>query len=272
MKKRTMLGTLLLAVFLLVPTFAHGQVPVKLWVHGDYVSSDVYPIIENSRTLVPLRVIGENLGYDVQWSGMERMVVVSNKDRRVKLAINSKRVSVFDGSAEKNVTIDVAAKIVNNRTFVPLRAVAELFGEKVDWDGNARTAIVGDGYTVDTSTERINNQMIAEIKKILEDYFDGTLQVTYDPAEVQFALHPVGEVASFYRNIRYYPNLPNGYVKAWNEDLHMVVGISKILYEEFDIPFYVSINNPDNPELMLISAVAGEVDYNFLSNPVINEE
>ena len=124
MKKRRMLGTLLLAVFLLVPTFAYGQVPIKLWVHGDYVSSDAYPIIENSRTLVPLRVIGENLGYDVQWNGTERMVVVSNQERKVKLAINSKRVSVSDGSAEKIVTIDVAAKIVNNRTFVPLRAVA----------------------------------------------------------------------------------------------------------------------------------------------------
>ena len=272
MKKRTIVGTLLLAVFLFVPSFAHGQVPVKLWVHGDFISSDAYPIIENNRTLVPLRVIGENLGYDVQWNGTERTVVVSNQDRRVMLAINSKRVAVFDGSAEKTVTIDVAAKIVNNRTFVPLRAVAELFGEKVDWDGDARTAIVGDGYTVDTSNERINNQMIAEIKVILEKYFNGTVRVTYDPDEVQFSLHPVGGVASFYRNLRYYPNLPNGYVKAWNEDLQIVVEVSRILYEEFGIPFYVSINNPDYPELMLINAVAGEVDYNFLSNPVINEE
>ena len=114
--------------------------------------------------------------------------------------------------------------------------------------------------------------MIAEIKVILEKYFNGTVRVTYDPDEVQFSLHPVGGVASFYRNLRYYPNLPNGYVKAWNEDLQIVVEVSRILYEEFGIPFYVSINNPDYPELMLINAVAGEVDYNFLSNPVINEE
>lgn len=272
MKKRRMLGTLLLAVFLLVPSLAHGQVPIKLWVHGDYVSSDVYPIIENSRTLVPLRVIGENLGYEVQWNGTERMVVVSNQDRRVKLAINSKRVSVFDGSAEKIVTIDVAAKIVNNRTFVPLRAVAELFGEKVDWDGNARTAIVGEGYKPGTSIEAINNQMIADIKGVLQKNFEGAVRVTYDPEHVQFVLHPIGEVASFYRDIRYYPNLPNGFVKEWNEDVRGIAELSDVLYKEFGIPFYVSINNPDHPELMLIGAVAGEVDYNFLSNPVINEE
>lgn len=271
MKKRTILGTLLLAIFLFVPAVAHGQVPVKLWVHGDYVSSDVYPIIENSRTLVPLRVIGENLGYDVQWNGTERVVVVKNQDRKLRLTIDSKRVAVFDGSAEKTVTIDVAAKIVNDRTFVPLRAVAELFGEKVDWDGNARTAIVGDGYTPDASIGKINNQMIADIKATLEDYFNGAVRVSYDPDHVQFVLHPIGEVATFYRHIRYYPNLPNDYVNAWNDDVQGIVEVSAALYEEFGIPFYVSINNPDNPELMLICAVAGEVDYNFLSNPIINE-
>lgn len=272
MKKRTIVGTLLLAVFLFVPSFAHGQVPVKLWVHGDFISSDAYPIIENNRTLVPLRVIGENLGYDVQWNGTERTVVVSNQDRRVMLAINSKRVAVFDGSAEKTVTIDVAAKIVNNRTFVPLRAVAELFGEKVDWDGDARTAIVGDGYTPVESIEKINNEMIADIKVALEEYYNGAVRVSYDPDRVQFVLHPIGEVATFYRHIRYYPNLPNGYVNAWNEDVQGIVEVSEALYKEFGVPFYVSINNPDNPKLMLICAVAGEVDYNFLSNPIINEE
>lgn len=41
------------------------------------------------------------------------------------------------------VQSDVAPFILDGRTFVPLRFIAEALGEDVQWDGNTRTVYIG---------------------------------------------------------------------------------------------------------------------------------
>ena len=97
--------------------------------------SDVAPFINNERTLVPIRVISENLGYNVNWDNNSRKVTVKNSDKTIELFIDKKNVSVngVDNS------IDVAPMIKNERTFVPLRFISESFDNDVKWDNNTRT-------------------------------------------------------------------------------------------------------------------------------------
>ena len=269
MKRKSLVNVILLVVLLMLPSNAHAQVPVKLWIHGDYVSTDVYPYIEKGRTLVPLRVISESLGYGVNWDQGTRQVTVEKNGKSIRLVINSNQVLVKDSSGERTITIDVAAGISNDRTFVPLRAVAELFGETVNWDAKYRTAIVGEGYSADNSIEKITDDYVQAAKKELEEILHQQAWISYDPYEFQFAIHPVGDVADFYREIRYYPYLDDEFVDEWNDDMEAVRELSEALTEDTDIPFTVSINNPDAPDLMLISATAGSIDYNFLANPIV---
>lgn len=108
---------------------------IKIEIDGKNVVSDVAPFINNERTLVPIRVISENLGYNVNWDNNLRKVTVKNSDKTIELFIGKKKVNVngVDNS------IDVAPVIKNDRTFVPLRFISESFENDVNWDKGTRT-------------------------------------------------------------------------------------------------------------------------------------
>lgn len=102
--------------------------------------ADQTPFIEEGRTLVPMRAIFEALGATVEWDGETRTVISYDPVSEVSIVmqIGSNKMFVND----KSVELDVAAKIVNDRTVVPVRAIAEGMNSKVEWDGDTRTVIV----------------------------------------------------------------------------------------------------------------------------------
>ena len=109
--------------------FASGK-DINIYVHDKIVKSDVAPFIKNDRTMVPLRVISENLGYHVKWNQEKQEVRVSNKNAEVKLYIGKKEAMKND---QKEV-LEVAPVMKKDRTFVPLRYIAETFNQVVIWD------------------------------------------------------------------------------------------------------------------------------------------
>ena len=109
-------------------------------VNDHIVYSDVYPYIKNNRTYVPIRFIAEELGYDVKWDGANRKVTMTNDGTTVELTIGSNKMKVNG----KTVLLDAPAEIRDDRTFVPLRAIAEAFGEKVDYSSDYKAVYIGD--------------------------------------------------------------------------------------------------------------------------------
>lgn len=109
-------------------------------VNNHIVYSDVYPYIKNNRTYVPIRFIAEELGYDVKWDGPNKKVTMTSDGTTVELTIGSNKMMV-NGKA---VLLDAPAEIRDDRTFVPLRAIAEAFGEKVDYSQDYKAVYIGD--------------------------------------------------------------------------------------------------------------------------------
>ena len=95
---------------------------------------DAKPFISNSRTLVPLRFIVEAIGGDVQWDGDKRVVTVNSHGRELILPIDSKKITV-DG---KDIAIDQAAIIKGDRTYVPIRFIAENLEMNVNYIHESR--------------------------------------------------------------------------------------------------------------------------------------
>ena len=85
--------------------------------------------MESDRVLVPLRVIFESLGAVVDWEEATRTVTAVKGDIQITMQIGS---DVLYRNGE-GITLEVPARIVNNRTLVPLRAVSEAFGATVLW-------------------------------------------------------------------------------------------------------------------------------------------
>ncbi len=96
------------------------------------------PVIVNDRTLVPLRAIFEAMGAEVNWDDATRTVTATRDDVTISLAIGSDQLYV-NGEA---VTIDVPAQIINDRTMIPVRAIAESFGCEVNWNQTARRVAI----------------------------------------------------------------------------------------------------------------------------------
>ncbi|WP_270884546.1 stalk domain-containing protein [Paenibacillus aestuarii] len=88
------------------------------------------PTIVNGNTLVPIRFVTEALGGNVKWNDQERKVTVIRGDKLIDLWIDNPDLLV-NGD---RVTAEVAPKIMNNVTMVPLRLISEKLGFKVGWE------------------------------------------------------------------------------------------------------------------------------------------
>lgn len=131
---------------------------VRLMVNGNEMNLDVPPLIIQNRTLVPVRGLFEQLGASVEWNPSQRTVTVVLNDTKVILTVGSVQAEVSGGMQ----TMDVPAKIVNDRTMIPLRFVSEQLGFDVDWDAETATVTVGANvsYTVARISYNSDNRRI----------------------------------------------------------------------------------------------------------------
>ena len=111
---------------------------ISIYVNGWKIDFDAAPILENDRTLVPLRAVFEALGAEVNWDGEARSITAVRGDTTVFLQVDDWYMAVND----EWIALDAPPRIVNDRTLIPLRAVAEAFGAQVEWDGDTQTVTI----------------------------------------------------------------------------------------------------------------------------------
>jgi len=103
-------------------------------------------VIENSRTLVPIRAIIESFGGSVGWDNDTRSVTLKMGEDTIILIIDSTTAYLNDDE----VLLDVAPAIINERTMLPLRFIAESFNLGVAWDGDTKTvSVIRDTFNED---------------------------------------------------------------------------------------------------------------------------
>lgn len=106
---------------------------IKILVAGKEIKPETPAYIENGRTMVPLRFISEALGEKIDWKADTKTVIVG--DNKASLVIGEKEINANG----KKIAIDSPAVIKDSRTFIPLRAISEILGAKVDWDSSTRS-------------------------------------------------------------------------------------------------------------------------------------
>lgn len=101
---------------------------------GDVFIPDTDIYIEDGVTMVPMRDIFEKLGAQVSWNGDSRTVTAVKDDKTICFAIGSNEISVSEGLYEETVNSERDIAISNDRTMIPLRLIAQLFGYEVEWN------------------------------------------------------------------------------------------------------------------------------------------
>ncbi len=92
--------------------------------------TDANPFIgENNRTQMPIRVLGETLGFEVNWDDTTKTATLSTSGTLITVKIGESKI-LKNG---ETIQMDTVAKIINDRTYIPLRAIAEAVGYTVKW-------------------------------------------------------------------------------------------------------------------------------------------
>ena len=99
---------------------------------------DVGPILQDGRTLLPIRKIIEAIGGEVEWDGDTKKISIFYESHSVIMHLNESGAFV-DG---RFVILDVPPTLKDDRTLVPLRFVAEAFGCEVEWLGEHQEVII----------------------------------------------------------------------------------------------------------------------------------
>lgn len=114
--------------------------PIGIIINGRNVDSDPAPLLREGRVFVPLRGVLENLGATVQYDAATSRIDIQQKSKRYSLQVGQTSVAV-ESSVQ---TLSEAPFLTAGRAFVPLRALAELFGYEVDWLPATQTVSIQD--------------------------------------------------------------------------------------------------------------------------------
>ncbi|MFX3635925.1 MAG: copper amine oxidase N-terminal domain-containing protein [Candidatus Pristimantibacillus sp.] len=87
-------------------------------------------IMKNSRVLIPLRDVSQNLDASVKWNQQLQTITIKKDDTEMVLTVNSKKVLVNQSEME----LDVPTQLIQNTTFVPLRFISQTLGADIDWN------------------------------------------------------------------------------------------------------------------------------------------
>lgn len=96
------------------------------------------PVIINDRTLLPVRAVVEQMGGTVGWNGETREVTLTCAEDEIKLTIDSTK-ALLNGEVQ---TLDTAPTVINDRTMLPIRFIAESFNFSVLWNGDEQAVTI----------------------------------------------------------------------------------------------------------------------------------
>lgn len=111
-----------------IDTYGGYNVPVDIEINGEFIKCTQKPILINSSTYIPLRAFSDAVGGTISWDETQNKATMS-KDRHTFEFYLGKDYCVIDGLQKNYPSVDY-----KDLTFVPVRAVSEALGYKVEWD------------------------------------------------------------------------------------------------------------------------------------------
>lgn len=105
---------------------SHSQVFYK----GELIDFDVALIMENDRTLIPLRCLFEKMGAEVDWDAENEVAIVTKNEMVIEV-----KIDYYDAKVNNLYkSMEVPARLVEGRTMIPLRFLSEELGYTVIWN------------------------------------------------------------------------------------------------------------------------------------------
>lgn len=168
MKLKLFAISVLMSVIASTSAFADSDINVSL--NGSMIEfTDQKPIIQDGRTLVPLRGVFDAMGYEIKWLEDSKTAALVKNGVSIIIKIGSNEIKANGNS----VSIDVPAQIINSRTMIPLRAVAEISNATVDWNNDKRLVSVVYDESEPIYADETYNKMETTEKEYMQALISG---------------------------------------------------------------------------------------------------
>ncbi len=213
MKKLVSFVLVLILILSVMAITALAEGEISVVVNGEKLEMDVpaqaFPVYDEGgnyvgdRTMVPIRAISEKLNCDVYWDDATHGVTLYRKNNLYIMWEGAPTAFHLDGPAlSKGYTMDVPPTIVNGRTLLPVRAVSEIMGAKVEWIEETNTVDIKYdlGEIEDNAgvAESVNIYQILLLQQYdeYEAFVNGSIEgvtgkiVMEDGGEIEFELYP----------------------------------------------------------------------------------
>lgn len=137
---------------------------VPVYVNGGRLSSDAMMIVEEGRTMLPMRALFSSLNTNVEWDQRERAVYAWTADREgVRFEIGSREAQILKmdknpgpgnwGEVTGQRKLDVPAIVADNRVYIPIRAASESLRADVRWIASTPAVHINTGSVAGSREE-----------------------------------------------------------------------------------------------------------------------
>jgi uncharacterized protein YkwD len=138
LKKNVLIPMFIL--FLLTGIMSYADSTISVFYNNTPMPLKPSPTIINGRTLIPLRSIMETFGAEVTWNPIDQSILITRQDAIITLQIDN-LVADVNG---RNLALDTPPKLIDSRTFVPIRFISESLNLLVRWDSKNQTVYISD--------------------------------------------------------------------------------------------------------------------------------
>lgn len=112
-------------------------------INGEILETEYAPVNIDGRILIPLRDVGEALQCEVLWNNEQKGISMSDGNDIYLLWIERDTLfKITDVGISDTYISDVTPKLIEEKTMIPIRCIAELMGAKVDWIDDEKTVTV----------------------------------------------------------------------------------------------------------------------------------
>ncbi|MGV7117414.1 family 10 glycosylhydrolase [Paenibacillus kyungheensis] len=125
-----------LVMLMIVPSISStlhaADSDIKIMLDGEQIQGDAAPYItsKSNVTMVPLRLVSENLKAKIAWNQSTSTVTITS-DKQVLVLTSGQNAATINN---KSVSLDASVEMKNGRVMVPLRFIGEGLGLDVNWD------------------------------------------------------------------------------------------------------------------------------------------
>ncbi|WP_051280482.1 stalk domain-containing protein [Anaerovorax odorimutans] len=256
-----------------ITALASDSNAIKVQYNGENIAfTDAYAKIVNGRVMVPLRQTLEAMGADITYDSKTKTISAKTNEKEISFAVGEKNITVIQNGNKSIKNMDVASFVdkTSNRTYVPVRFIAESMDYCVGWDKSEKTVVIIDCSNLFENVDK-DFSIISKLFKTnldLEKAYKTTGQFDYDFSifeneETQFSpieVSATGKVSGIQQKLNAELDM--------NLTLNMDKMISKLSEEEkTELQPFLDMANDLNMKIRM----NGETGNTYMNSPVFSQ-